>query len=431
MKRRLVASGVLIAAACACTFAADLPSEWRAWRYSRSIQTSPTTTSVYCSAHVASGVFPHAKNSLADLRIIDESGAEVPYSLTSEDAGIKKQSRSVVLLENSYFPGQYTQVLLDLGKQAAFHNAVKIFTPESNFINWVEVAASDDAHVWRIVKARAPISRFRQENLEGNQTIRYSQNNARYLRLHIMQTAQQFPVTAAEISFSGEAVEMVREAVPVSLIPDSSALKSVTRWNADFDSAEYPVSEIVFDTPQAEFFRAVRVQTSGDAKEWSLACAGEIYRYKVGDKLEESLRVPVSRSYGAAGSRYWRVEVLNQNDTTLAGVSARLLMQSRRAFFEQKPGHTYRLLYGNARAEAPSYDLGRLLNVSGFKSTPALVEIGPEELTGNYTDSRPFTERHPNVLWVALGVAVLLLAYAALRALKPPANYGKESSTNV
>ena len=46
--------------------------------------------------------------------------------------------------------------------------------------------------------------------------------------------------------------------------------------------------------------------------------------------------------------------------------------------------------------------------------------LGPEEPTPNYADALPFTERHPNLLWRALGLAVTLLGYAALRALRTP-----------
>ena len=420
MKQRLVLSFAILAAFAGATIAVDLPSAWRAWRYSRAIQTSPVASPIFCNVHVAPGVYPHSDNFPADLRIIADNGAEIPYSLAAENGGTKTESRHAELRENSYVPGQYTQVLLDLGKDAAFHNAVKVETPESNFINWVEVAASDDTRVWRVVKTRAPISRFRQENLEGNQTVHYSQNNARYLRLRVMETARQFPVTGADVYFIGEMIEPVRESVPVNLVGDSSAPQLVTRWSADFDSAIYPVSEIVFDTPQPQFFRAVRVQTSADGKDWNFSCAGEIYRYKVGDKLEESLRVPVQRLYGAPGQRYWHVEVLNQNDAPLEAISARLLMNTRTLYFEQKPGRSYRLIYGNARAETPHYDLERLVSVEAkIKSAVLQAELGPEELTANYADPRPFTERHPNVFWVALGIAVLLLAYAAMRSLKP------------
>src|SRR5207249_12113835 len=102
-------------------------------------------------------------------------------------------------------PGQFTQVVLDLGDRAGFHNSLRVQTSESDFINWVEVAASDDAHQWRIVNARAPISRFRKENLEGNQTVRYSENNARYLRVRIQESEHTFKVTGVE-GFSFPAV---------------------------------------------------------------------------------------------------------------------------------------------------------------------------------------------------------------------------------
>jgi len=46
--------------------------------------------------------------------------------------------------------------------------------------------------------------------------------------------------------------------------------------------------------------------------------------------------------------------------------------------------------------------------------------LGTEEPTSNYADPRPFTERHPNLLWLALAIAVVLLGYAALRALRTP-----------
>lgn len=148
---------------------------------------------------------------------MDESGTEVAYSLSLQDDHVKTESRSVYLRENSFAPGQYTQIVLEVGKQASFHNAVHMQTPESDFIDWVEVAASDDAHLWRIVNPRAPISRFRRENLAGNQTVRYSQNNARYLRLRIFEPSRQFPVTSASISFNSELAEPSRDLLPALL----------------------------------------------------------------------------------------------------------------------------------------------------------------------------------------------------------------------
>lgn len=61
----------------------------------------------------------------------------------------------------------------------------------------------------------------------------------------------------------------------------------------------------------------------------------------------------------------------------------------------------------------------RLVSVEAQITVPTLKAVlGPEGFTSNYADPRPFTQRHPNLLWLALGIAVVLLGYAALRALK-------------
>jgi hypothetical protein len=49
-----------------------------------------------------------------------------------------------------------------------------------------------------------------------------------------------------------------------------------------------------------------------------------------------------------------------------------------------------------------------------------VAQLGPEEITVNYADPRPFTERHLNLLWIVVGIAVVLLALAAVRALRSP-----------
>jgi hypothetical protein len=412
---------LLVIAACgAAAFATDLPSAWRSWRYSPAIDSQHANNLNYIT--IDREIFAHTENHLLDLRIIDDLGQELPYELRSRIAPHPQPVNvPAILRENSYVRGQFTQVVVDLGERSSFHNSLRVQTPESDFINWVEVAASDDAHVWRIVKPRAPISRFRKENLEGSQTIRYSENNARYLRLRILEPVDQFRVTSVEV-FSSPGVEketLETTAIPLTpmLPPEAAGAASQTQWTVDLGSATIPVAELNFETSQPEFYRAVRILTSVDAKEWQATGGGEIFRYMVGGKTEESLRV---RCYELWGPRYWRVEILNGNDTPLSSVQMSLAMSLRFALFHPKENRTYRLLYGNARAAAPQYDLARTLRIQP-NDVMLRPSLGPEESTSNYADPRPFTERHPNLLWIALGVAVVLLGYAALRALRTPA----------
>jgi hypothetical protein len=397
----------------------DLPSAWRSWRYSRAVESPRADTLNYVI--LDREVFSHSENQLADLRIIDDLGQELPFEVSSQITPPPQPVKlAAALRENSFVPGQFTQVVLDLGERAAFHNTVRVQTTESDFINWVEVAASDDAHQWRIVNARAPISRFRRENLEGNQTVRYSENNARYLRVRIQESAHTFEVTGMEV-FSSPAIATEspaeRGALLIALLlPDSNGASSQTQWTVDLGAAAIPIARFNFETTQAEFYRAVRLLNSTDQKEWQSAGGGEIHRFLANGKTEESLGV---QCYEVWGPRYWRVEVLNASDAPLAEVRLSLTMPLRFVLFHPVQNRSYRLIYGNFRATSPQYDLARTLHIQA-NEVMAHLRLGAEEATSNYADPRPFTERHPNLLWIALGLAVVLLGYAALRALRTP-----------
>jgi len=171
---------------------------WRSWRYTRTIEQARGGALNYITLDRAA--FSHSENRLADLRVIDDEGKEIPYAMLSQiRRPLEPVKLSSAVRENSFVPKEFTQVVVDLGEKTGFHNNLRVRTPETDFINWVEVAASDDAHVWRVVNARAPISRFNKESLEGNQTVRYSENNARYLRVRIQETQHPFQVTDIEV----------------------------------------------------------------------------------------------------------------------------------------------------------------------------------------------------------------------------------------
>jgi hypothetical protein len=178
-----------------------------------------------------------------------------------------------------------------------------------------------------------------------------------------------------------------------------------------------PIAHISFATPQQEFYRAVRILTSEDGKEWQPVSGGEIYRYKSGNKLEESLAVSL---YEVWGARLWRIEILNGSDAPLPSVEISFAYTQRRISFQPMQGHAYRLLYGNPKAPSPQYDVQHIFPYKD-KRLASPTSLGSEEITLNYDDGKPFSERHPSLLWLALGIAILLLAYSALRSMRTPA----------
>jgi hypothetical protein len=410
--RAWVAMGTLFLLAAALA-AAPLPSAWKHWRYSRPIEV-PSTDSVRLAGLVLpQDVYLHAQPALPDLRIIDDTGNEVPYARYRREGSASSRDLPTEILENSYAPGDYTQLVLSVGASAPFHNAVEINTPDSDFIEWVSVEASDDAHQWRIVEDRAPIFRFRRQSREGTQTVHYSPNNARYLRVRVLDGDRKFAVASAQVVYNTvETPE--RSFLEADIVDDPDKRAGENAWRVDLGTPALSLQEVRFAVNPAEFIRAVEISTSDDGTAWRPVAHGEIYRFQRESTEEEYLRVDVP---GEIMGRYWRITVENGNDAPLPGVIPSLYIAPVHLVFEQHPGRSYRLLYGQNLATAPQYDLARRINASE-EDIAAVAPLGAEEETSNYADPRPWTERNRYVLWIVMGIAVLLLGGSAIRSLR-------------
>ena len=74
------------------------------------------------------------------------------------------------------------------------------------------------------------------------------------------------------------------------------------------------------------------------------------------------------------------------------------------------------MYYGDPRLSAPVYDYDRLF-VAADK--PLVAELGAEALNPGFrappAEVRPFTERHPEVLWIVLIAVICALGVVALK----------------
>ncbi len=387
------------------------PRAWRSWSYSREVMPPAANSSGLVAIVVPEDVYAHSANQLADVRIVDDTGREVPFVMAVPSGQVRTERRRARTQEQSFAPGEFTQFVLDVGANAQFHNAVLVNTPETDFIAWAEVAVSDDARQWRIVCDRAPLFRFNKQSLQGTQTLHYSETNARYIRLRILEGSHRFPLTSVEVLYE-VTTPAERSPVPAPLVEVQSANKQESLWRADLLSA-LPVNEVRFETDQEEFSRSVVIESSDDGKDWSNAGAGEIYRFHHDDVLREWLRV----GFAAGWSSHWRIHVANSNNSPLSAAQVTLYMTPRRLVFRAHPARRYLLLYGQSEAKQPQYDLERTLKVEDSQQLPAAT-LGGEQINDDYEDPRPWSERHPAVLWIAVIIAAGLLGFAALRSLR-------------
>jgi Protein of unknown function (DUF3999) len=112
------------------------------------------------------------------------------------------------------------------------------------------------------------------------------------------------------------------------------------------------------------------------------------------------------------------VTIENGDDAPLKMDSVRLEMLERNLCFEAAGNAHYTLYYGDAALWAPRYDYAALFTVQAdaTKASADAEQANPAYQTR--PDERPFTEKHPWLLWAALLAVIALLGLIALRTAK-------------
>jgi hypothetical protein len=392
------------------------PPPWQDWKYARPIELPSAqmagAAKVLVRFALPGDVYGQARSDLADVRVIDATGAQQPYAIDQIAARTTTLRRDATLSEQGFVAGRYSQAVADAGTAGDMHDVLTIETDADQFSTWVEVAASDDERTWRIVRQRAPIFRFRADGFEGSLDVHFDRTRSRWLRIRVLDPAKEFPITGCSVA---DVVEAAPEFVTVAagLRPESRSPAKQTRLTIDLGTADIPASEVRFDVADAAFHRAVAVLTSADGKDWSYIYDCEIYRDDLGGSS-------LAFGFPEGRGRYWRLVVYNRDDAPLHGLRATLLATPRYVSFRARGGAHYRVIFGNPHAAAPEYDFASSTSPDE-RAHARLATLGRYGEAMNLTAPlipRPWTETHAGIVWAALLLAVVVLAWIALRAMR-------------
>ena len=302
-----------------------LPAPWTHWQYSAAITVPPALSPRLVRVLVPDQVSRRAREDWPDLRVVDDSGREVPFVLHARLGRRSSEDRAARLMDVTYKPGDDTRATLDLGAGARVHNGIEIQTAAPEFFARVAIDVSPSGRDWRIVREDAPIYRFRASGLEGNQAVHYTDNSSRFVRLRISDGKERFPLRGVVVRYEvTEEPELVRADVPVRT--DGAAPSGESWWVAVGGGQPLATVEIAAD--QATFHRPVRVRASDDGKTWRSLTSGTVYRMGRGPERDH-LRVEL----GDTRAPLLRVEVVNRSDPPLAGASLTFFATPRRVVF--------------------------------------------------------------------------------------------------
>lgn len=399
----------------------SLPATWSHWKYFRAVSLGDTPVQRLVSVAVPLDVYSRSTSHLADLRVIDNAGTEVPYLTESRYNYRQIADYPCRLQETSFVPGKYTQMTCDAGASVGFHNGLYIQSPERNFMAWAEVAASDDAREWRIVNNRSPIYEFSGRRLAGVNTVQYGETNARYMRLRVFRSESAFAVTSLSL-LHDVSIKFQTVPLPANLAPDPAPFPTETVLRGELGGSGLPLDEVGIETSQSEFSRRVLIEGSDDGEHWGSLTASDIYRFREGNIQKEALRI----SLNGLVSPHVRIRIMNGDDPPLADLHITLYTIPLRIAFRQEPGRKYLLLYGQTEAHAPQYDIAQTVNAKQIRAAAPAEGVGAEVVNMTWSDPRPWTDRNTAVLWVAAILSALLLALVALRSLRHPPSQSTE-----
>jgi hypothetical protein len=377
-----------------------------------------------CSV-LAPDIFPNAAPSLKDLRLYQD-GREVPYAITlsqaeqpdSDPAKVLNLGMrgSAVVFDLEMPDRSYTDVLLDLaGKDyLATATVTGMQAPNGAATKLGEYTLFD----------------LSTQHLSHNTTLHLQESSFRVLHISITATAAPGAggFTAAPQMVTGAVVPPSREAQTLystALTIRDIGQKGRRTVGTIVLPARLPIERVTFVLAPAykgNFSRDVHLSALAAGEPATETANGTIQRVhltEAGREIrQQQLSVPAVLGSNLQESAKLEVAIDNGDDVPLPITAILLEMRQRQLCFDASTASQPELFYGDPALPTPQYDFARLFSPSAHI---VQAQFGPEERNAEYKarpDTRSMTERHPDLIWVALLVVVCVLAVVALRSSK-------------
>lgn len=391
-------------------------------------------------------IFPHAAPSLTDLRIFPTQGGgrEVPYAITLSQAMTEDtQTARVLNLGGGGSHGGRIVFDLEMPERAYTGVTLNIDPAVHDFLATATVsgmnALGDEAKATAL--GSFTLFDLATQRLSRDTTLPLSESTFRYL--HVVLSVAAAPGAGSAVGFTpamvrGAEVPPSRSAqILYTTVAETSNVTTLGRESrATFEvPVRVPVERVSFVLApgyKGNFSRDVRVSAMAEAAKGAEedrrvvlpeVVSGSILRVHTNEAGREirSEQLGVPAILGANLQQPAKVEVAIENgdDEPLPIAAVRLEMRQRKLCFDVPVGAApgLALFYGDPVLVAPVYDYERLFRPS---EKPLDAGLGPEMLNPRFQprpeEERPFTERHPEVLWIALIVVICALGLVALRA---------------
>lgn len=393
------------------------------FRYLRPIANVPQSGQTCIALDPA--VFARSASGLADLRLYNGS-TETPYSIYTA-APAEGAEKTITPLNLGSRGGH---AVFDAAVPEGSYSDVQLAITGHDFLATVNVSGSQSESATAATQIGSyTIFDLSHQKLGRSTVLHLPVSDFRYLHFRI-----QGPILPENIT--GLNVGRMPAGKPrYVVVAEEKTIKTAGHQSiVEFTVPDrVPVDRIIFAPGAApkNFSRDVHVEVKAqqptpppgeEIAPPSAATSGSLLRIHT---LREAQRIEEERleldapqtAYFNAPSR-WKITIDNGDDRPIDIQSIRLEMIERSICFDAAPSAAFTLYFGDPALSPPQYDYARLF---AHQPNAAQATLGPEQPNPTYSarpDQRPFTERHPALLWIALIAVVALLGAIALRSAK-------------
>jgi hypothetical protein len=354
-------------------------------------------------------IWTHARPDLADLRIYNGQ-AQVQYALSEQYGGVSTEQQEAKILNLGSIAG-HTEFDIDVGPITEY-DRVRLRIDQKDFIATASVAGANALGPGPTTElGSSTLYDFTREALGSNSVLKLPPSSFRYLHVKLSPGIRPQQIKGATVSNVHEKQAgwtNVGSCAPPEQKPRSTVI------TCDLPD-KVPLNRILFRvaSTQVNFRRAVNI---ADAKAPQVG-SGDISRVRIdrAGMLVTSEDLAVSVFAKPTGSL--TITVDNGDNPPLQLTSVQPLSVERRVYFDPQGKTTLKLYYGDEKLSAPVYDYARFFHLD---ESAAPASLGPGAHNDAYTarpDERPWSDRHPALLWAAMLLAVAALAAVAIRGL--------------
>lgn len=416
------------------------------FRFWKPVDRGPSQDEEIIAGILDSDIYAATRAGLPDLRIGDQTEAEVPFQLEPDVEFREERTRQPFATEivSLHEDGNAIEVRVRLPQDSPAADGFNFTTPQADYERKVQVFGSADGVDWKPLVADCVIFDYSRYMDVSNREIPLPANDLRQFKLVIgdVTDERESPYKELTRTFRGgqedERIERTTVQRRAFRIDRIGAWHTVTQQRvrkarttayavAGFETQEdpakkqtlisihtrrEPLTRFTLATPSRNFSRRATVEIAvvqGVKTEWRVIGSATLSNFGFRNYHREQLQIEFPEHREAQ----YRLVIHNEDNPPLELTGVQAEGHVQRLVWLAQPAKGYRVFYGSESAEAPKYEAATVLAALRREEfQPVVVKLGAEAENADFGGEPGLAVRRWLNNWVFLGGVIGLMVVA-------------------